>query len=360
MARPDSVRCLVVDDEPRVRHVLARLLAGEGYGCREAASGREAVELLTAEPADLVLSDIRMPEMDGMQLLAEVRARWPDTSVIMITAVTDFQMAVACLNQGALDYLGKPFQVEEALARVRQALEKRRLIQENRNYQLNLEQLVRAQARRIQELFVEGVQALAHALEAKDAYTRGHSARVAAYATAAAVEMGLEAAVVEEIRLGAELHDIGKIGVREAVLHKPGALTHEEYLHIMEHTVIGERILAPLVRDHPLVLQIVRSHHERQDGAGLPDSLRGDAIPLVARVTAVADSFDAMASTRPYRSPRAPGEAIAELRASAGTQLDADAVAGFLRAFPDPALLPVATPVEVGALHEAASAALAR
>jgi hypothetical protein len=118
--------------------------------------------------------------------------------------------------------------------------------------------------------------------------------------------------------------------------------------------------LAPLVRDHPLVLQIVRSHHERQDGAGLPDSLRGDAIPLVARVTAVADSFDAMTSTRPYRSPRAPGEAIAELRASAGTQLDADAVAGFMCAFPDPALLPLATPGQVGALHEAALAALAR
>lgn len=360
MTSPQSVHCLVVDDEAPIRNVLVRLLKSQGYVCREAASGRQALELLEREPADLVLSDIYMPEMDGMQLLAEVRKRWPDIGVLMVTAVTDVRTAVACLNQGALDYLGKPFQIEEAVARVRQALEKRRLILENRDYQLNLEEKVRQQAARIKELFIEGVQALAHALEAKDAYTRGHSARVSAYATATATAMGLDVDLVGEVRLGGELHDIGKIGVREAVLLKPDRLSHDEYLHVMEHTIIGERILAPLVKDHPRVLEIVRSHHERPDGLGLPDHLKGDAIQLVARITAVADTFDAMTSARPYRTARPVEVAIAELRACAGTQFDADAVHAFLLAFPDSGRLPIQTPIEVGALHDAALAALAR
>jgi len=218
-----------------------------------------------------VVSDIRMPEMDGTQLLAELRVRWPDTAVVMVTAVSEVASAIYCLTQGALDYVAKPFQVEDVRARVRQALEKRRLILENRDYQHNLERRVEAQAQRISELFVQGVQSLAHALEAKDPYTRGHSARVATYAAAVARAIGLDGALVEDLRLGAELHDVGKIGVREEVLNKPTRLTEAEYLHIMEHTVIGEKILTPLLKERPRILQVVRSHHEKVGGGGLPD-----------------------------------------------------------------------------------------
>jgi len=358
---PDTpLRCLVVDDEPHLRSILVRLLTAEGLACRSAGSGREGLIELEKEPAELVVSDIRMPEMDGIQLLSHVRSRWPDTGVVMITAVSDVSSAIWCLTQGALDYVAKPFQVDDVKARVRQALEKRRLILDNRDYQHNLERRVDLQARRIEQLFLEGVQSLAHALEAKDPYTRGHSARVASYADAIARTLGLDAVTLEDLRIGAELHDVGKIGVRESVLLKPSRLTDEEYRHIMEHTVIGEKILTPLLRDRPRVLQIVRSHHERLDGTGLPDRLRGDGVPLVARVVSVADAFDAMTTGRPYVAPRAPGAALEELRAQAGRQFDRDAVAAFERTYSDVSRLPIATPIAVGALHEAAIAALSR
>ena len=359
MGEEAGVRCLVVDDEPGVRSVLVRLLTSRGYEVCEAVNGREAVAALEREPFDLVLTDIHMPEVTGVQLLAEVRRRWPEVGVVMITGVPEVQVAVASLAQGALDYMGKPFQVEEALARVQQALEKRRLILENRDYQLNLEGKVRVQADRIKELFVVGVQALAHALEAKDAYTRGHSARVAAYATATARAMGLDEDFVVEVQVGGELHDIGKIGVREAVLLKPGKLTDQEYAHLKEHTLIGERILQPLLKDHPLVLVIVRSHHERPDGRGFPDGLVGAVIPVVTRITAVGDTFDAMTTARPYRAPRPAADALIELVRFSGTQFDPDAVQGFLRAFPDAQALPIATPDRLAAQPAGALASLA-
>ncbi len=356
---PDAVlRCLVVDDESHLRSILLRLLTGEGFRCREAAGGREALEALEREPADLVISDIRMPGMDGLELLAQIRARWPETAVVMVTAVSDVASATSCLTQGALDYVAKPFQVEDVQARVRQALDKRRLILENRDYQRNLERKVEAQARHIGELFLHGVQSLAHALEAKDRYTRGHSSRVADYTVAVARALGLDPAVVEELRVGAELHDVGKIGVRESVLNKPAPLTDEEYRHIMEHTVIGERILTPLVGDRPRILQMVRSHHERFGGGGLPDGLRGGAIPLPARIVTVADAFDAMTTGRAYRPARTPEVALEELRREAGAQFDAAVVGAFDRAFRDLTLLPQA-PAAASADRRAAAPAAA-
>jgi len=342
--KPPRLRCLVVDDEPIIRKGLVRLLEGQNYETRAASSAEEALGMLEAEAADLVVSDIEMPGMDGVTLLGEISRRWPDTGVLMVTGQTDVRMAVQCLERGALDYITKPFQIEEARARIAQAIEKRDLILANRDYRRHLEERVREQAERIRELSVVAVQALAHALEAKDAYTRGHSSRVCAYSSAIARELGLSAAELNDLRTGAELHDIGKIGVREMVLLKPSRLTEEEYDHIKLHPVIGERILKPLLGDHPSALAVVRSHHERPDGLGFPDRLAGDAIPLVARITACADTFDAMTSARPYREAKSAEQAREELRRCAGTQLDAAVVEAFLKAYPDPAQLPIPTP----------------
>jgi putative two-component system response regulator len=344
MGNFSGMRCLVVDDEPRLRRVLVRLLEGEGFACAEAGSGVEAVKELEREPVPLVISDLRMPEMDGVSLLREIITRWPETAVIVVTAVAEVESAVACLQMGALDYVAKPFHLDEVRARVSQALDKRRLLIENRSYQQRLEDRVQVQARRIEELFLEGVHALVYALEAKDAYTRGHSMRVANYSVAIARELELDRDLLDTIALGAELHDVGKIGVSESVLHKAGKLSDAEYRHIMEHTVIGARILGPLMRDAPGALSIVRSHHERLDGNGFPDGLRGDAIPLEARLVSVADAFDAMTSVRPYRPSLTVKQAMRELEEGTGVQFDAKIVAAFQRAFAEHTALPIPTP----------------
>ena len=324
-------RCLVVDDEPRLRQVLVRVMRADGFIVDEASHGYEAVERMEAHPSTLVLTDIEMPKMDGFSLLRELRSRWPDTAVMMISGNGDVQTAVSCLSVGALDYLTKPFHLEEVRARITSVLERRRLVLENREYQTRLEQKVQAQARRIEQQFLGGVQALAEALEAKDPYTHGHSVRVSEYATAIARRLGLPPNVIRAVTLGGRLHDIGKIGVREAILTKPTRLTPDEYAHVMTHMTVGWRILSAMVIDQPELLNIVRSHHERMDGAGLPDGLIGDDIPLEARIVSVADSFDAMTSGRRYRADggKALPEALRELRRCAGTQFDTECVSAF-------------------------------
>src|SRR5690349_23428057 len=337
-----SANCLIVDDEPSVRRSLSRMLQAQGFHCLEACSGRQGLEVLnqTGE-IPLIISDMRMPELDGMGFLEQVRQRFPDSSVIMLSGMSETTTAVDCLHLGAADFLLKPISLGELQARVSRVLEKRALVLQNRFYQEHLERQVREQAQRIQELFLQGVQMLARALEAKDAYTRGHSIRVSQYAVKTAQRLGFAGPGLDGIRLGGELHDIGKIGTREAVLHTPGLLTADEFRQISEYTAVGERRRLPLAQQSPDVLRIVRSHHERLDGRGFPDGLRGEKIPIEARIVAVADAFDAMTTERPYRDSRPPDAAVDELRRVAGTQLDPEAVEAFVAAFPDPAGLPL-------------------
>jgi response regulator RpfG family c-di-GMP phosphodiesterase len=315
--------CLIVDDEPRLRQAMVHLMRADGFHCVEASNGLEALEKLAQQAFSLVLSDLRMPKMDGLELLREIRGQYSDIAVVMITAVADVETAVSCLGVGAADYVIKPYQLDDVRARVSQALEKRRLILENRAYRERLEERVEEQGRRLEELFLASIQTLAEALELKDPYTRGHSVRVSYYSTAIASTLGLGGEMLRQIELGGHVHDIGKIGVREAVLNKAERLSAEEYKHIMTHPVLGWRILAPLLGDTPHALSIVRSHHERFDGRGVPDGLCGDRIPLEARIAAAADALDAMTSDRPYRPTEMTLEmALAEIRRCSGTQFD--------------------------------------
>jgi len=354
LAQPDiaaqasrgTASCLLVDDDPLVRKTLARVLQSQGMSTIEVESGPRALEWLEREgPVPLLITDIYMPDMDGIELLRRVRKRWPDTAVLVITGVAEVGTAVECLQQGALDYLAKPVQLEEVRARIHNALERHRLALENRylqqSYQERLEAQLRELARRNKEMFLGQIQMAVRMLEKKDIYTRGHSNRVALYSVKTAVQMGYTGDVLDQIRLGGELHDIGKIGTRDQVLNKPGPLTPDEFEEIKKHVVEGEEILEPLRRDHPMVLDIVRSHHERIDGTGFPDRLTGEGIPVVARVVAVADAFDAMTTSRAYRPSRSPGEALDELARCAGTHFDAPVVSAFQRAFPDVDRLPI-------------------
>lgn len=333
--------CLIVDDEARLRQALVRMMQMDGFDCIDAGSVREALELMEREQVGLLLSDMRMPGMDGIELLRRVRERWPDVAIVMITAVAEVEVAVECLAIGAMDYITKPFVLEEVRARVAQAMERRRLIIENREHQLHLESRVAEQARRIEELFFVGVHTLVEALELKDPDTRGHSTRVSHYGVAMARMLELDAGIIHQIELGGHLHDIGKIGVREAVLNKPSPLTAEEYDHIMSHPLLGWKVLKPLLADAPVILNIVRHHHERFDGRGVPDGLAGTAIPLEARIIAVVDAYDAMLSRRTYRDGLTRAEAVFELSRCAGSQFDPDVVGAFVRLLESGGLDPV-------------------
>jgi len=329
-----------VDDDAQVRRSLAKVIEAHGLSAIEASSGAEALAILDQDgEVPLVISDIYMPEMDGVTFIREALQRYPDMAIVMLTGVAEVATAVECLKLGALDYISKPMMIEEVRARVDKALEKRDLVLQNRFYQQHLESRVRELDRRNKQSLINGVQMLVHALEAKDAYTSGHSARVSRYAVKTAVQLGYTGDRLEQIRLGGELHDIGKIGTREDLLNKPGPLTPQEFQQIKEHAALGERILAPFLSESASVLRIVRSHHERLDGAGFPDGLSGGSIPLEARIVAVVDAFDAMTTNRAYRPSRTPPDAVGELRRCAGTHFDTEVVEAFLRAFPDPAVL---------------------
>jgi putative two-component system response regulator len=342
----DAPRALIVDDDPDVRRSLVRVLRALGVAASEAANGQAALAALQESgEVPLIVSDIYMPEMDGLTLLKEVVRRYPDTAVLMLTGVAEVTTAVEALQHGAFDYLAKPVLIDEFRARVDNALEKRRLILENRYLQQSYQERLEAQLRELdarnKEQFLGQIQMAVQMLEKKDVYTRGHSKRVSHYGVKTALVLGFTGEILDHIRLGGDLHDIGKIGTRDAVLNKPGPLTASEFDEIKKHVIEGEEILEPLRRDHPVVLQIVRHHHERIDGTGFPDGLKGEAIPMVARVICVVDAFDAMTTNRAYRPSRNPGDAMQELARWAGLQFDPDVVTAFHRAFPDPSKLPV-------------------
>jgi len=321
---------LLVDDEEMIRRLLSQKLSAEGYRCQQAANAEQALEKLKDDSIELVILDIRMPGKSGVELLPEIKAKYSDTAVVMATAVDDANTAINCMKAGAYNYINKPFNLEEVSFSVRRALEGRRLKLENRDYQQHLEQKVEEQAQKIRASFFNAVTALAYALEAKDVYTSGHSQRVTEISVAIAKELGLPKESIEKIRLAGLVHDIGKIGVRELVLNKPGSLSEEEYEHVRLHSETGEHILEPLVGDKE-ILKAVRHHHERYDGAGYPDGLKGERIPLLARIIAVADTFDAMTSERPYRKALTKEAACAEVERCRGTQFDPEAADAFLK-----------------------------
>lgn len=321
IAGASGARVLVVDDERPVATVVARWLQRAGMRADVAHSADEALARVGGTPYDLVLSDIHMPGISGLQLAREVKVLDATIQVVIMTGNTRLQPAIDALRLDADDYLLKPFEPAALVHSASRAIEHRRLLLENRSYREKLEERIQAQARRLEGLYVSGIHALVRALETKDPHTRGHSGRVADHA--AALARTIPGVDVDVVRVGAQLHDIGKIGIREAILGKEGPLTVAEAEEVRAHPRIGEEILSPMLEDRR-VLRIVRHHHERWDGAGYPDGLVGEDIPVEARIVAIADAYDAMITDRPYRPALSVQCAVVEIRAEAGRQFDPD------------------------------------
>ena len=329
-------RILVVDDEEAIREIVASMLGAAGYATQQAGSGMEALaKLNSGEEFELMLSDLMMADLDGIGLLERTKEKYPDMPVVMVTAVHDISVALAAIRNGAYDYLLKPFEREQLLNTVSRALENRRLKVENRTYQTNLESLVKARTDQLQAANRELIgsyditlQALGDALDLKDRETEGHSRRVTAFTMAIARAMGLPAEQVATIARGAFLHDIGKMAIPDKILNKPAKLTAEETAIMREHCFKGYQIVKkiPFLKE---ACDIVYSHQEHYDGSGYPRGLKGEEIPLGARIFSVADTLDAITSDRPYRRARSLAEARKEIQAWSGRQFDPDVVAVF-------------------------------
>ncbi len=341
-----KIRVLVVDDEEVLRSIVRERLELAGYSVDEAADGKAALGKLDNGGGryDVLLTDIRMPVMGGIALLREWGNRCPGSAGIVMSANAELDTAVSALKMGACDYITKPFNLDVLLITVENALHKMELQRRLEDYQANLERKVKEQTDVINSMYVRSIDAMIKALEAKDFYTRGHSQRVTIYSMAIAREMGLSPGQMEDLRRASMLHDLGKIGVREAVLNKPGRLDDDEFAEIFRHPETAVRILEPIPFFQPLLPAILH-HHERFDGKGYPSRLAGEKIPLLSRIMAIADTFDAMTSTRAYRKALPVPEANTEIRRCSVTQFDPDIAAVFLGCqsrivIPDDVILP--------------------
>ena len=329
-------RLLIVDDEVEVRGVLHDLLS-DRYQCAEAASAEEALTQLREKNYELVISDITMSGMTGLEMIPHVKVASPDTVIVMISGMQTIESAVNALRLGAFDYLMKPFDLRQAEAAVARALEHHELVAAKRRYENHLEELVEQRTAELDQAldslenaYRTTLQALTAALETRDAETHGHSERVVTFSLRLGREYGLTVAQMKALEFGSLLHDIGKIGVPDAILRKPAKLTDEEWVRMREHPMHGQQILRG-IKFLEGAARVVAQHHEKWDGSGYPLGLKTEDIDICARIFSVADAFDAITSDRVYRQGRPYEAAAEELNEWSGRQFDPKVVEAFHR-----------------------------
>jgi response regulator RpfG family c-di-GMP phosphodiesterase len=329
-------RILIVDDEQAIRRLLSDGLGLEGFECSDTSGATEALELLATQPFDIVISDLRMPGTSGLELLEAVREKHPQVAFLMATGVNDVRVGIQAMKAGADDYLVKPFQLDEVFTALDRAIQRKRLEREVENYRQRLEEMVdqrtrqlQAAIKRVEQAYDETLEALSAVLDLRDNETAGHSRRVIGYCLEIAQAMGCSSEQLETIARGVYLHDIGKFGIPDAILHKPGKLTGEEKAIMETHVRIGYELVCRIAFLAGSA-QLVLTHHERYDGTGYPQGLLGDEIPLSARIFAVADALDAMTSDRPYRRALPYSAAREEIIRESERQFDPNVVKGFL------------------------------
>jgi response regulator RpfG family c-di-GMP phosphodiesterase len=335
-ASVDRARVLVVDDEPDIRDILFDLLSFD-YDCTTVSSAEEAIDRLSAQKIDLVISDITMGGMSGLEMIPHILRLSPETVVVMISGMQTIESAIEALRTGAFDYIMKPFDLRQVEAAVKRALEHHELRAAKRRYENHLEELVEQRTAELdqallslEDAYRSTLKALTAALETRDAETHGHSERVVTFSLRLGRELGLDRAQMTALEFGSLLHDIGKIGVPDAILRKPAKLDEEEWAKMREHPLHGQAILNE-IEFLEGAARVVAQHHERWDGSGYPLGLRGEEIELNARIFAVADAFDAMISDRVYRRGRSYEAAAEELDAWSGRQFDPQVVEAFHR-----------------------------
>jgi response regulator RpfG family c-di-GMP phosphodiesterase len=331
-----GARLLIADDDAAVRSVLEEFLCHE-CECESVGSAEEVLRLLGEDDFQLVLSDISMEGMSGLELIPRVKAASPDTLVIMVSGSHDIESAIEAMRAGAFDYIVKPFDLEHVRISVRRALEHQQLLAEKRAYENYLERMVEQRTeeldgaiRSLGDAYRTTLRALVAALEARDQETHGHSERVVNFSLRLGRELGLDEGQMRSLEFGSLLHDIGKIGVPDAVLRKPARLTEEEWKEMRLHPVHGRQILRG-IEFLEGASRVVAQHHEQWDGTGYPARLSGEEIDLNARIFAVADAFDAITSDRVYRVGRTYEAALAELERCASRQFDPRVVEAFGR-----------------------------
>ena len=329
-------RILIVDDEIEITEILADLLS-DHYECLKAGSAEEALSRLRQSEFHLVISDITMPGMSGLEMIPHIKQLSPDTVVVMISGMQTVESAIGALRLGAFDYLMKPFDLRQVEAVVKRALEHHELVVGKQRYENHLEELVEQRTAELDRALnsLEGayrstLKALTAALETRDSETHGHSERVVTYSLRLGREYGLNSEEMKSLEFGSLLHDIGKIGVPDSILRKPAKLTEEEWVRMREHPVHGQQILRG-IEFLQGASRVVAQHHEQWDGSGYPLGLRGEDIDICARIFAVADAFDAITSDRVYRRGKPYEAAAKELDDWAGRQFDPKVVEAFHR-----------------------------
>jgi response regulator RpfG family c-di-GMP phosphodiesterase len=325
-----SRNILIVDDDWQVREVLHEIFLSAGYTCQVAGDGREGLDAFRATLPPLTVTDLKMPAMDGIALLQGIREADPDAAVIVLTGAADVKTAIESLKLGAHDFIMKPVNVDELLIAADRALERRQLLIERREYQALLERRVDEATQSLEQAYTQTLEALGAALDSRDVGTESHSRRVHGYSLALAREHGVAPDHLTNLAHGVLLHDIGKIGIPDAILLKPGSLTPDEWKVMRTHPEIGKRLIAKIPFLHGAI-PVVWCHHEKWDGNGYPRGLKGEDIPLNARIFSVVDAFDAMTFDRPYSKAISFDAAIAEIKRCAGAHFDPRVVESFLR-----------------------------
>ncbi len=336
MKETEAVRILVVDDEPNISRLVSQLLTVKGYDSRVCDSGAQALAAIAEEEFALVISDINMPGMSGIDLLAAAKNSHPGTAFIMLTAVDDHATAVRSLELGAFGYIIKPFEANELFISVSNSLRRRELELDRDQYEQRLEREVRERTAEIRATQEEVIFRLVTASGFRDEETGEHIRRMSEYAAILARAAGWNENAADEMRLAATMHDVGKMGVADAILRKPGKLSQEEFEQMKEHTRIGARILeGSRIPFMELARDIALLHHEKWNGSGYPEGRAGEAIPLAARIVAVCDVYDALVNDRVYRKAMSEEQALAIIKEGRGTHFDPGVLDMFLEKLPE-------------------------